>query len=371
MPVTPEQVQSTLSQVIDPEIGLPITDLGMVGEIDVSDSTVQVQIKLTVSHCPMREEISRSVEKALSSSFSNLTATAVMTVMTKEELEALKLRLRGKDKVNPFGSGSATRVILVGSGKGGVGKSTITANLAVGLTTLGYQVGLVDADIFGFSIPRLMGFSGKPTRVDDMMMPPKAFGVKVISIGMFLNANEPVSWRGPMLHKAIEQFLTDVYWGSLDFLIIDMPPGTGDVAISVGQLLPDAKAIVVTTPSSSAAEVAIRSALAANKAGQEILGVVENMSWLIGPDGQKQLLFGSGGTNSLIQALSDSIGHSPELLAQIPISQELAESAESGVPFMAGQHQSDSFTALEKLISKVAATKVGPKVRELQVKLKT
>ncbi len=364
-----ESVLSALAKVNDPEIGLPITDLNMVGDIALSAENLKVEIKLTVAHCPMQAEIEEAVRSALQAEFSDKKIQVVIAVMTKTELDELKLKLRGKEKTNPFGENSATRVILVGSGKGGVGKSTVTVNLAVGLARLGFQVGLVDADIFGFSVPRLMGITTKPTRIDDMMMPPIAFGVKTISIGMFLPANEPVSWRGPMLHKAIEQFLTDVYWGSLDFLIIDMPPGTGDVAISIGQLLPQAKALVVTTASTAAAEVAVRSAMAARKAGHQILGVVENMSWLIDSAGQKQFIFGSGGTQLLVDTLNEYSGEKPELLAQIPISQNLAESTESGIPLITTEIQDDALDALTELVKLVAGTKLGPGVRELRVKL--
>lgn len=364
-----DSVFKALASVTDPEIGLPITDLGMVGTIEANPDKLAVEIKLTVAHCPMQSQIEQAVLSALAVEFPKQQIQIKMNVMTKAELDQLKLKLRGKEKSNPFAANSPTRVILVGSGKGGVGKSTVTANLAVGLAQLGYQVGLVDADIFGFSIPRLLGISSKPTRVDDMMMPPIAFGVKTISIGMFLPSNEPVSWRGPMLHKAIEQFLTDVYWGSLDFLIIDMPPGTGDVAISVGQLLPQAKALVVTTPSAAAAEVAVRSAMAANKAGHQILGVIENMSWLTLANGERQMIFGSGGTDLLIEALTHFTGEKPELLAQIPLSQSLARSTEEGLPLITEQSQDEASLALSKLVKLVAETKLGPAARELRVKL--
>jgi len=365
-----DSVISALEKVIDPEIGLPITDLGMVGNIDLTATELRVEIKLTVGHCPMRDEIEKQVRASLDEAFPAKEIQVAMSVMTKTELDELKLKLRGKDRTNPFGENSATRVILVSSGKGGVGKSTITANLAVGLARLGFQVGLVDADIFGFSIPRLMSISAKPTRVDDMMMPPIAFGVKTISIGMFLPDNEPVSWRGPMLHKAIEQFLTDVYWGSLDFLIVDMPPGTGDVAISIGQLLPQAKVLVVTSPASAAAEVAVRSAMAASKAGQEILGVVENMSWLTSEDGQRQHIFGSGGSKLLIDALAKYTGKTTKVLAQIPVSAALSESTEAGIPYLSGQTEDEAGIAFGQLVSLVAETKLGQTSRNLQVKLK-
>jgi ATP-binding protein involved in chromosome partitioning len=257
------RVLKALSQVIDPELRRPITELGMVGDVLESADVLEVAIKLTVSHCPAANEIEDKVSTALREEF-GAGFKVNMQVMSPEELNDLKAMLRGslEPKTNPFTEGTSTRVFLFGSGKGGVGKSTITANVAVHLAKLGHSVGLIDADIFGFSIPDQLGLTAKPTRLDDMILPPVIHGVKVISIGMFLPGNEPVAWRGPMLHKAIEQFLTDVYWGQLDFLLIDMPPGTGDVAISVGQLLPTAKSIVITTPQLSAAVVAERSGTA-------------------------------------------------------------------------------------------------------------
>lgn len=370
MPENTASVLNALSLVIDPEIGLPITELGMVGEISLASDQLAVEIKLTVSHCPRKAELEADVLIALQREFPSQVVSVQMSVMSKPELDELKLKLRGKEKSNPFTPGSATRVILVGSGKGGVGKSTITANLAVGLAKLGYQVGLIDADIFGFSIPRLMSVDSQPTRVDDMMMPPTAFGVKVISIGMFLPENEPVSWRGPMLHKAIEQFLTDVYWGSLDFLILDMPPGTGDVSISVGQLLPHAKTLLVTTPAKAAAEVAVRSAMAASKAGLEVIGIVENMSWLSNPDGTRTEIFGSGGTEQIASALAQYTGKTNNVLAQIPISTKLSESTESGIPLLSSPGSDEAQLALEGLVAAVGQTKLGSEALNLQVKLK-
>ncbi|MFM8927890.1 MAG: P-loop NTPase [Rhodoluna sp.] len=292
------QVLASVGKVSDPELSKPLTELGMVGAINGSIEKFSVEIKLTVSHCPMKAELESLVKSTLALDFPNSEFHIDLTVMSKEELAKLKVKLRGHERTNPFLQ-SPTRVILVGSGKGGVGKSTLTANLAVGLAKRGFKVGLIDADIFGFSLTKLMGTSSRPTRLDDMMLPPTAFGVKLMSIGMFLDANEPVSWRGPMLHKAIEQFLSDVYWGDLDFLVIDMPPGTGDVSISIGQLLPNAKYLVVSTPASDASLVAARSAMAAFKSGQEIIGVVENFSWLELPDNSKQYPFGVGGGESL------------------------------------------------------------------------
>ncbi len=363
-----EAVYSALSNVIDPELRLPITELDMVGEITGNGDELSVEIKLTVSHCPQSKYLEQESLKQLREVFPN--ATVIMKVMSKAELDELKLKLRGPKKQNPFGQGSSTRVILVGSGKGGVGKSTITANLAVSLAQSGYQVGLIDADIFGFSITQQLGITDRPTRLDDMMLPPIAFGVKVISIGMFLAGNEPVSWRGPMLHKAIEQFLTDVYWGSLDFLLIDMPPGTGDVAISIGQLLPNAKALVLTTAAKAAALVSVRSGLAASKAGHELIGVVENLSWLE-TNGSKENLFGSGGGNQVSKELSVATGKEVSLLAQIPVSRQLSASSDAGRPMVLDFPEEPAARVINSLAEKLSQLKLGKESLTLNVKLST
>jgi ATP-binding protein involved in chromosome partitioning len=288
-----------------------------------------------------------------------------MTVMTQEERDALKTKLRaGKPpRFNPFGADTLTRVYLVGSGKGGVGKSSVTANLAVSLAMQGYRVGLVDADIFGFSIPGQLGLTDKPTRVDEMILPPVSMvgehGLKVISIGMFLEDNKPVAWRGPMLHRAIEQFLCDVYWGDLDFLLVDLPPGTGDVAISLGQLLPTAKTIVVTTPQVAAAEVAERSGSVGLQTGQSVFGVIENMSWLVQPDGSKFELFGSGGGQAVADRLATIAGVPVSLLGQIPISIALREGSDAGAPVVAFNSDDAAARAIDAISKKIAADKIG------------
>jgi len=364
-----QRVINALATVIDPELGRPITELDMVGQLTGDETSFQIAVKLTVSHCPQADFIKITAQNALDKEFGNGVGTVQLEVMSKEELQALKVKLRGPEKSNPFGPGSATRVILVGSGKGGVGKSTITANIAVSLAKDGYSVGLIDADIFGFSITNQLGIVDRPTRLDDMMLPPISYGVKVISIGMFLDGNEPVSWRGPMLHKAIEQFLTDVYWGQLDFLIIDMPPGTGDVAISIGQLLPNAKALVLTTPAQASSLVAVRSGLAANKTGHELIGVVENMSWLANADGSKQELFGSGGGNEVATALSSATGQQVKVLAQIPISQALAEASNLGSPLTLTASADPTVQAICGLAGLISEIKLDKQSRVLQVKL--
>lgn len=364
------KVNQVLSKVIDPELRRPITELGMVGDVQITDSGVSVVIKLTVSHCPAADQIEANVSAVLSSEFGEK-FRVLMQVMTAEELSTLKAALRGSQepRTNPFTTGTSTRVFLFGSGKGGVGKSTITANVAVELASQGYEVGLIDADIFGFSIPGQLGLTAKPTRLDDMILPPVIHGVKVISIGMFLPGNEPVAWRGPMLHKAIEQFLTDVYWGQLDILLIDMPPGTGDVAISVGQLLPTAKSIVITTPQKSAAIVAERSGSAGLKTGQEIFGVIENSSYLVQPDGTKLEIYGSGGGLEVASSLSTLTGQNIRLLAQIPISTELSRASDAGIPLVLSTPDEPASVAIKGIAKSLAEDKLPMASRTLNVKL--
>ena len=355
-------IRAALEKVIDPELRLPITQLDMV---QVDGSTVTV--KLTIAGCPAAQKIEADVRQALA----GLDTSVVMSVMSNSEREALKVKLRnGKPpRQNPFDADTLTRVYLVGSGKGGVGKSSITANLAVELAKQGYRVGLVDADIFGFSIPGQLGIKDKPTRIDEMILPPVAFGVKVISIGMFLNDNKPVAWRGPMLHRAVEQFLFDVYWGDLDFLLVDMPPGTGDVAISLGQLLPTAKTIVVTTPQLAAAEVAERSGAVGLQTGQSIFGVIENMSWLIQADGTKLEIFGSGGAQDVAERLSVLASAPVQVLASIPISVPLREGSDSGNPVVLFAEDDPAALAISEIAGKIALDKLGLAGKKLRVSL--
>src|SRR5919206_3974391 len=295
-PLSLEAVRAALATVEDPEIHRPITDLGMVKSVAVSpDGRVGVAVYLTVAGCPMRETITRRVTNAVSA-VTGVTAVDVeLDVMSDEQRHELRRSLRGDaaDPVIPFAQpGSLTRVYCVASGKGGVGKSSVTVNLAAAMAAKGLKVGVVDADIYGHSVPRMLGVTGRPTKVEDMIMPPQAHGVKVISIGMFTAGNAAVVWRGPMLHRALQQFLADVYWGELDVLLLDLPPGTGDVAISLAQLLPNAEILVVTTPQVAAAEVAERAGAIALQTHQRLVGVVENMSWLELPDGLRMNAFG-------------------------------------------------------------------------------
>lgn len=350
---------TALSAVIDPELRRPITELGMVGSLIEADSHVEAEIKLTIVGCPAAQAIERDVRAALSKEFESVSVT--MTTMSSDEREQLKKKLRGDKpiKFNPFAqSDSLTRIIFVGSGKGGVGKSTLTVNLAASLAKSGYKVGLLDADIFGYSIPNLMGINQSPTKVDELMLPPIAFDVKVISIGFFVTDNKPVAWRGPMLHRAVEQFLTDVYWGDLDFLLVDLPPGTGDVAISLGQLLPNAQSLVITTPQAAAASIAERSGAIGLMTGQSVLGVIENLSYLETDQG-KNFLFGEGGGQAVAQRLSELSGQQVRLLGQIPISPSLRTSADSGVPVVVSDPEDPAARAIEAIANEIARVPRG------------
>ena len=362
-------IRAALAAVIDPELRRPITELGMVGNIDDASGLTTVQIKLTVAGCPAADRIQRDVEQAVANVVDG--AKVSMTVMTKAERDELKSNLLGgrAARTNPFGAETLTRVFLIGSGKGGVGKSSVTANLAVALAEQGLRVGLVDADIFGFSIPGQLGIKDKPTRLDEMILPPVAHGVKVISIGMFLDDNKPVAWRGPMLHRAIEQFLVDVYWGDLDFLLVDLPPGTGDVAISLGQLLPTAKTMVVTTPQIAAAEVAERSGSVGLQTGQSVFGVIENMSWFEQPNGERLEIFGSGGGQVVADRLATLSGQPVEVLGQIPMSVALREGSDIGEPVVLSNESDVASVQLLKVAKIIASEPIGLAGRRLKLSL--
>jgi ATP-binding protein involved in chromosome partitioning len=326
---------AALARVIDPELRAPLTELGMVGEIIETGDSVSVEIKLTIVGCPASGRIQADAERELAAEYPDGVQVR-LTVMTQAERDALKAKLANgrPPKHNRFAdSDSLTRVLLIGSGKGGVGKSTITANLAVALAARGSKVGLLDADIFGYSIPGQLGIVAGPTRVDELMLPPIAYEVRVISIGMFVADNKPVAWRGPMLHRAVEQFLTDVYWGDLDFLLVDLPPGTGDVAISLGQLLPRARTIVVTTPQAAAANVAERSGAIGLQTGQAVYGVIENMSYLPTANGRLEI-FGAGGGVAVAARLSELAGVSVPVLGELPIDAALRVASDEGVPLV-------------------------------------
>jgi len=369
---TPEQVKTALGGVNDPEIGRPITELGMVKSVTVGpDGLVDVGIYLTVAGCPMREAITSRVTTAVAA-LAGVTGVRVdLDVMSEDQRKAMQTQLRGgkAEPVIPFAQPSSlTRVYAVASGKGGVGKSSVTVNLAAALAASGLAVGVVDADIYGHSVPRMLGVTGRPTPVENMIMPPSAHGVKVISIGMFTKGNTPVVWRGPMLHRALQQFLADVYWGDLDVLLLDLPPGTGDIAISVGQMLPSAELLVVTTPQLAAAEVAERAGAIATQTHQRVAGVIENMSYLVCPHcGEHTELFGSGGGASVAAALSQLSGAQVPLLGQVPIDVRLREGGDSGVPLVLGDPDSPAGLALRKIADELGARSRGLAGRSLGI----
>ena len=332
---TQDQVRQALDRVIDPELRRPITDLGMVESVEIEDGVVTVGVLLTVAGCPLKDTITADIRKEVGALEGVSGVEVRLGVMTDEQRAELRARLRGgaAEPEIPFTRpGSLTRVYAVTSGKGGVGKSSVTANLAAAMAAQGLSVGVVDADIYGFSIPRMLGVERAPTQLDGMIVPPVAHGVKVISIGMFVEDKQPVIWRGPMLHRAVQQFLSDVFWGDLDVLLLDLPPGTGDVTISVAQLLPGAEILVVTTPQTAAAEVAERTGLIAVQTKQKVVGVVENMSYLVQPDGSHLEIFGSGGGRTVSRSLSTALGYEVPLLARLPLDIALREGSDRGVP---------------------------------------
>jgi ATP-binding protein involved in chromosome partitioning len=341
---------AALSKVIDPEIRKPVTELGMVESVEVDESGLaSVTILLTVSGCPLKETLTKDTTAALLGVQGVTKVNVTLGVMSDEQRAVLRTNLRGgnTEREIPFAQpGSLTRVYCVASGKGGVGKSSVTVNLAVAMAQQGLRVGVVDADVYGFSIPRMLGTERRPTQVDDMILPPLAHEVKVISIGMFVPGNQPVVWRGPMLHRALQQFLGDVFWGDLDILLLDLPPGTGDIAISVAQLIPNAEILIVTTPQKAAAEVAERAGSIALQTHQRIAGVIENMSWLELADGTRQEIFGAGGGQIVADSLSRALGAPVPLLGQIPLDTLLREGADIGMPVVLSEPNSPSAVVL-------------------------
>ena len=378
---TDDAVRRAVGAVIDPELRRPIAELDMVRDVSVANGVASVGIVLTIVGCPAADRISADV-RAAAASVPGVTDVALQVgVMSPAERRALTESLRGGRPARemPFGPGSLTRVIAVTSGKGGVGKSTVTANLAVALAGRGLSVGLVDADVHGFSIPGLLGLIDadgnvpQPTRIDDLMLPPVAYGVKVISIGMFLRRTHgeapvgAVAWRGPMLHRTVQQFLTDVYFGDLDVLLLDMPPGTGDIAISVGQLLPHAEVLVVTTPQPAASDVAVRSGLVARQTGQRVTGVVENMSAMTLPDGTSLELFGAGGGAEVADALSTA-AEPVRLLGSIPLSTRLRADGDVGTPVVVAHPDDPAAVAITALAEILAAAQRGLAGRSLPLR---
>ncbi len=352
-------LRRALDTVIDPELRRPITELGMVESAQLLDGTAQVKVLLTIAGCPMRSTIESDVTTAVAAVAGVQQVQVTLGVMDPHQRAELRDRLKAKRTVFTDPD-SLTRIIAVASGKGGVGKSSVTANLAAAMAANGLKVGLIDADVHGFSIPSLMGITQPPTRVDEMILPPVAHGVKVISIGMFLDSNQPVIWRGPMLHRALEQFLTDVYFGDLDVLLLDLPPGTGDMAISVSQLLPNSELLVITTPQSTATAVAERAGTIALQTKQKVIGVVENMSYLSLPDGSKMEIFGTGGGERLSESLSSQLQYPVPLLAQLPLEEAVRVGSDEGIPVVLSTQDSPVAQSLREL-----AVKLGQRPRGL------
>ncbi len=377
---TREAMLAALATVNDPEIRKPLTELGMVKSVVADDAgQVLLELWLTVAGCPLKDTLRRDTTAALMG-VPGVTGVEVrLDVMSDEQRAALRTKLRGgvPERDNPFNRpNSLTRVYAVASGKGGVGKSSVTVNLAAAMAAEGLRVGVLDADVHGFSIPRMLGVSASPTRIDSsadagsggddvMLLPPIAHDVKVISIGMFVPGNQPVVWRGPMLHRALQQFLSDVFWGDLDVLLLDLPPGTGDIAISIGQLLPPAEILVVTTPQLAAAEVAERAGSIAVQTHQRVVGVVENMSWLELPDGSRHEVFGSGGGRVVADSLTRLIGAEVPLLGQVPLDTRLREGGDGGTPVVLGAPDSPAAVALRAVARQLSQRARGLSGRSL------
>jgi ATP-binding protein involved in chromosome partitioning len=363
----PDELMAALAKVQDPDIRRPITELGMVRAVRVSDDgSVLVSVLLTVPGCPLKERIHADVTAAVRS-VTGVTAVEVeLGFMSEDQRAALKEHLKGPgtgkaEKPIQFNDPtSLTRVLAIASGKGGVGKSSITVNLAASMAARGLSVGLLDADVYGHSVPRLLGITGRPTQVAGMIMPPTAHDIRVISIGMFIEGNTPVAWRGVMLHRALNQFLADVYWGDLDVLLIDLPPGTGDIAISLAQFVPGAELVIVTTPQQAAAEVAERAGSISATTHQRVAGVIENMSWLPCPHcGERVEVFGSGGGAAVTTALSSVLGTEVPLLGQIPLDPALVTAGDDGVPFVHAHPQSPAAIELDRIAGKLAVRERG------------
>jgi ATP-binding protein involved in chromosome partitioning len=371
MPTT-DEIYAALSTVQDPEIHRSLTELNMVESVNLTGGKLKLGIKLTVAGCPMRDEITNRVVTAITNLDQAITTEITFSVMTDEERAALRLQLKGGvERENPFNApDSMTKVIAIASGKGGVGKSSLTANLAVALTQLGRRVGVIDADIYGHSIPRLLTANGAPTMVEGMMMPPQGYGIKVISTLPFKRGgvSEPVAFRGPMLHKMLDQFLCDVWWGDLDFLLIDLPPGTGDVAISTAHLVPRSEVIVVTSGHEAAAEVAVRAGVLAHHLNQRVIGVIENLSGLNCPHcGELIDVFGMGAGRELAKLLSAETKTEIEVLGEIPIDPNVRKAGDSGIPIMIADPTCPSAIAIMAIAQRLASTPRGLLGQSLKV----
>jgi len=369
MATTEADVIEALRPVEDPELHRSIVDLGMVKGVAIDGGVVAVRIALTVAGCPLRNEIQNRVSTAVVALDGIDRVDLDFTVMTDEERAAVREMLHGDPAATagthqghghaegreiPFANpSSTTRVLLIASGKGGVGKSSLTANLSIALAQRGHKVAVVDADVWGFSIPRMLGVEHAPVVIDQMLVPPESYGVRCISMGFFVEEEQPVIWRGPMLHKALEQFLTDVFWDDPDFLLVDLPPGTGDIALSLAQFLPRAELYVVTTPQPAAQRVAQRAAYMGQKVNLEVKGVIENMSWFTGDDGQRYQIFGEGGGAELAERLE------VPLVGQVPLMIPMREGSDSGRPIVAVDPQSEASVAISR-IAEVIDVELAP-----------
>ena len=356
--ITESAVREALSRVEDPEIGRPITELNMVKSVTVTGNDVAVEIYLTIAGCPMKSTIESNTRAAVEDIEGVGNVTVTMEAMSDEQRRELKKKLRGgqAEPEIPFAKpDSTTRVFAVASGKGGVGKSSMTVNLAAALVQKGLKVGLVDADIYGHSVPNLLGCTDGPTVLDDeMLLPPISHGIKHISIGQFVEGNAPVVWRGPMLHRALQQFLADVFWGDLDVLLLDLPPGTGDVALSVAQLIPNAELLIVTTPQAAAAEVAERAGSISQQTRQRVVGVIETMGAMVMPDGSTMDVFGTGGGQIVADRLGVILGHEVPLLASVPLDPTLRSGGDAGTPIVLDSPESPAAQQIQAVADKLA-----------------
>jgi ATP-binding protein involved in chromosome partitioning len=363
---TKEQIFDALTGVLDPEIHKPITELDMVKEITIDGPNVIVEILLTVAGCPLKDKITKDVTGAVAPLEGVDRVEVVMGVMTEEQRQTMVSKLRAgqpqheERPVAFWQDGTATRAILIASGKGGVGKSSVTANLAVALAQQGLKVGVVDVDVYGFSMPRMLGAAGRPTAFNGMALPLEAHGVRVISMGFLVPDEQPMIWRGPMLHKVVQQFLADVYWGDVDYVLVDMPPGTGDVSISIAQFLPGAEMLLVTTPQEAAAKVAARAGKMTEQVNLRVMGVLENMSYFLCPScGEKHRIFGEGGG----KVLAESVG--APLLGEIPIDEGLRRGADEGKPIVVTDPDSPAARAILDIAKEI--TKSGPSLKGMRL----
>jgi len=362
---TDSEVLEALRPVEDPEIHRSIVDLGMVRGIAIDGGRVSVTVALTVAGCPLRAEITRRVTEAVAALPGVDDVAVDLTVMSDTERAALAERLHGGEgapRVNPF-TASATRVLAIASGKGGVGKSSVTTNLAVALAARGRRVAAIDADVWGFSMPRMLGIDRPPTLIEDVIVPPEANGVSLISMGFFAHEDQPVIWRGPMLHKALEQFLTDVHWGEPDYLVVDMPPGTGDIALSMAQFLPRAEVIVVTTPQPAAQKVAQRAAFMARKVNLQVTGVIENMSWFRCEHGEAYRIFGEGGGAELAEQLE------VPLLGQVPLVEPLRRGADEGRPIVVADPDNEASAVFRAMAERIDGELAPKRVYRTELKI--